>query len=306
MDLIIAIIMVGCGCCLALAAGAAVVSRGSHPATRTAQGLGVAVLALYLVFLWDQPLLATLLPFSSLIILSNWLPVLGSFFVGIYLSTGSVSVTRRRIVSGLTVCLAAYSVVAPTFGHPPECSDRPAVAGLQHQSTPFTCSAACAASLLKLHGIPASENEMADLCLTRQGTHWMGVYRGLMLKTAGTGWTVKVESFSPNDLRELKTQPAVISLNVDTSGIPNHIDHGFHDAVGHSVLSLGSPGDTLLSVFDPSPDFGLEVWGDALLQHVSSGVVLRLVPENPEIAVKIDIPRNIAAAQRERWLAAGL
>src|SRR5260221_7046371 len=37
-------------------------------------------------------------------------------------------------------------------------------------------------------GISATEQEMADLCITRRGTYWQGLYRGLKLKTAGTLW----------------------------------------------------------------------------------------------------------------------
>ena len=36
----------------------------------------------------------------------------------------------------------------------------------------------------------STEQEMAELCLTRHGTSWQGLYRGLKLKTAGTGWDV--------------------------------------------------------------------------------------------------------------------
>jgi len=134
----------------------------------------------------------------------------------------------------------------------------------------------------------------------------MGVYRGLKLKTAGTEWDVRVERFTGDDLAVLKSMPAVLSLNLDTSDMPAHIDHGFHAEVGHSVVSLGSPGEDLLTIFDPSPDFGLEVWGRPLLKHVTSGVVLRLVPLGREIEKQANVLRNVALAQRSRWLAAGL
>ena len=306
MDLVLAIIAIGCCCCVALFVGAAVVEKGSRRARRVAQLLAAAGLTGYFAFLWEQPLLATILPFSSLIILANWLPVLGSFFVGMYLSTASVSLVRRRTVSAMTVTLAAYSVVAPIFGRPPDCRFRPTLMGLQHQSTPFTCSAACAASLLTLHGIDSTEQEMAELCLTRQGTHWMGLYRGLKLKTAGTGWTVRVDRFSKDSLADLQSGPAVLSLNLDMSGMSPDVEHGFQQESGHSVLALGSPGDDLLTVFDPAPDFGLEVWGEPLLQHVTSGVVVRLIPVRPDAEMRVDVTRNIAMAQRSGWIAAGL
>ena len=35
---------------------------------------------------------------------------------------------------------------------------------------------------------------MAELCLTRRGTSWMGLYRGLKLKTEGTPWKVEMVS----------------------------------------------------------------------------------------------------------------
>ena len=52
------------------------------------------------------------------------------------------------------------------------------------QTSNDSCSAAAAVMLLHAHGIPATEAEMARLCLTRagQGTTPLGLYRGLALK----------------------------------------------------------------------------------------------------------------------------
>ena len=42
----------------------------------------VVLCVLYLFYLWDDILLANLLPFSSLIIVGNWLPLFSGFIAG--------------------------------------------------------------------------------------------------------------------------------------------------------------------------------------------------------------------------------
>ena len=280
-------------------------AQGSSTLRILAEGGAVTLLAGYLLTVWNRPLLAQLLPTSGLIILANWLPLWGTFFVGIYARSPSIGRIRRCLVTTVTLVLSGYSCVAPLFGTPPSCCPSSSNAELQYQTTPHTCSPAAAATVLKLHGISATEQELAELCLTRQGTHWLGLYRGLKLKTAGTEWTVVAEPFRPARLRSDSGLPCVLSLNIDTSVFAPNIEHGFVEGAGHSVVCLQSDGHGCVTVFDPSPDFGVEEWNQHILDSVSSGVILRLVPRHagcPEVAETNRRTALVAA----RTLTAGL
>ncbi len=249
----------------------------------------------YLLFLWNRPVLTQLFPTSSLIILANWLPLWACFFVGVYMVGQKVSVLRRAVLASVAVCFCAYSIVAPTLGQSPTClTTNPRY--FQHQTTPYTCSAACGVSLLQLHGISASESEMATLSLTREGTHWMGLYRGLKIKTQGTGWDVVAEPLDISKLRSSSYRPCVMSLKLDVSQFPEHVDHGFRDDCGHSVLYLGSKAPERITVFDPSPDYGVEEWDDSVIDCVEDGVVLRLVPVDANDTGTRHVSRRLAVA----------
>lgn len=257
------------------------IGRNNAPVTRLTCQLGMLVtITLYGLFLWNRPLLTKLLPVSNVIILSNWLPIAGSFFIGIYLTTTAIARFRRIVVGGLTLSIVAFSFVSPLLGSAPTCSELEEESLLVHQTTPFTCSPAVAASLLRLHGVSATESELAGLCLTRKGTHWMGLYRGLVIKTQATEWNVVAEEYSPQALFRLQQHPCILALDFNTDAIPEGRELGFHEETGHSVLVLRTTNDQQLDVFDPSPHYGMETWDVDILQYVRSGVILRLVPRD--------------------------
>jgi len=236
-----------------------------------------AGLVLYMALLWDRPLLTQLLPVSSIVILGNWLPIFASFWVGMYIADVSINASRRFVLGSLAVLLGCYSIVSPLTGRAPTMEASANDQGIfQTQSTDYTCSAASAVTLLRMHQIPATERELAELCLTTKGTHWMGVYRGLSLKTSGTPWKVVAESVSSADFASLD-ETCLLSIDIDTSNYPEELDHGFHDAIGHTIVCLGQSHEGCLQVFDPSPDFGLETWGPSTYVGIESGVLLKLV-----------------------------
>lgn len=274
----------------------------SMPFRIAVQVLALLLMIAYLGLLWNRPVLSRILPASSLIIVSNWLPFWGSFFVGLLMSTPGTPHIRRYGLSLLTTALVIYSTVAPILGHPPECSADSARNDFQHQTTPYTCSAACAASLLRLHGVDASESELAELCLTREGTHWMGVYRGLKLKTRHTDWIVVVEPFSRELLKQPLEAPGVLCFTFDATRFHGLSDHGFMHGRGHSVLVLGSSAAGYLSVFDPAPDYGAEEWDDRIFDCVTDAVVLRLLPSNPDSQAALNVRRRILLAQNANSL----
>lgn len=304
-DLSIAILIVGGLCCLAFRGGSRV-RRYRSRLVRSGFLLGVAtLLPLYFLFAWNRPILSQLIPWSGLIVLGNWLPLWACFFLGSYMETESVSLVRRRLLCGLTLLLIGYSMAAPRLGSAPLCQQQTDDQDLVFQTTPYTCSAACAASILRLHGIAATEGEMADLCLTRAGTHWMGLFRGLKLKTRGTEWTVVAQEYSEDALNAM-TEPGILALNIDTSRFESDVDHGFSSLTGHSVVYLGrSPGDGTV-VFDPAPEFGLEDWFHTTRSSVRDGVILRLVPRSNSMVQAEPIRARVNRLLQRRRLATGL
>ena len=287
-------------------AGFKAACHGSNFARLAVQVFAAILMAGYMAFFWNRPILAHWLPVSGLIIVGNLLPVCGSFFLGMYMKSNSVGFARRVTVSFLTSILVVYSGCAPLVGKVPDGVSVTSVGPILHQqSTPFTCSAACAVSLLRLHGLEASEAELADLCLTREGTHWMGLYRGMMLKTAGTGWTVAVEEIDQDSVF-LVNSPCILALNIDTSVFPPELDHGFDSQVGHSVVYLGRSSPSILNVFDPSPDYGLEDWGPEILSCVKGGVAIKLVRRDQTNVPSVDVARNTAEVLLKRRLTAGI
>lgn len=270
-----------CGGLLAAGAHCAATLRPRSQAALLA--LSVALAALYVLCLWNRPILATLIPSASVIVLGNWLPLFGSFVAGVCAGTRRIHYVRRAILTAATVCLAVYSLYHPMRGEPPWCLRLSGAAALQFQTAESTCSPVAGANLLRLYGIKASEPEMARLCLTREGTHWMGLYRGLKLKVQDTAWDVVVEPFSLDRLRagRVHSGPAVLSLAFHGRSGDQTLAAGISEETGHTVLMLEHAGANRFEIFDPSPEFGFEVWDESMLTSIREGVLFRLIPRNP-------------------------
>lgn len=221
---------------------------------------GIAMLS-YLTQLWGRAVLATILPFSALVVLGNWFPLAAAFLAGITWTHGYGS-KLRRVLFGLTVfAVSGYSMIEPLLGRPPQCLDEWAEGGICLQTTHKSCSAAAAATLLGRYGIAAQESEMANLCLTREGTTWQGLYRGLKLKTADRSLDVEVFECDVDELLKNFEQPSIIFV-----GLKKEEPHprsyseefGWTPGVRHSVVLLDVTQSGLLLVVDPTA--GAEYW----------------------------------------------
>src|SRR5262249_9190240 len=143
---------------------------------------------------------------------------------------------------------------------------------------------ASAATLLHWYQIAATEQEMAELCLTRQdGTYWQGLYRGLKLKTRGTDWDVEV--FSGKDLLDLQKMtldgPGILTVGLPDDAPAYRIyqyDWGWVPGVSHSVVLFRFLPRQQVRVGDPSLDEGQENWSRNDLQVLWRGRGIRLVP----------------------------
>jgi predicted double-glycine peptidase len=224
----------------------------------TMAGAVVGLFALYQLYLHDRGIMAALLPFSNLIIVGNWVPVFGAFVAGMALRRIPGDRQRKIIYALPLLGLSVYVVFAQLRGEIPEGNERFAD-GMILQSTLSSCGAACAATLLRANGIPASEVEMIHHCLTRErGTHWYGLYRGLKLKTERTGLRVKLLEGDINMLRALR-QPAILSVRLDRQpGVDTYVREGWVPGVQHAVVLYGFAGDDELIIGDPA--VGLDHW----------------------------------------------
>ena len=251
--------------------------RVSTRAVNRLSVLTVIVLIAYIACLWDQTILVRWFPFSNLIVIGNWFPFEAGLLGGLASAQSSMPVWRRALTVTALQLAGIFVVLSPLMGTAPQCgyswSD-----GVCLQTTKQTCSAASAATLLRMHGISATEQEMADLCLTRRGTNWMGLYRGLKMKTAGTEWDVEVFTGAADELRSLGS-PAILSVGLSRPAQSDPLyqtELGWRPGVRHSVVLLGFVTD-LVEIGEPTPDAGRERWTSADLQELYLGQGMRLV-----------------------------
>ena len=257
--------------------GRAIGRRVSRQAANRVCCFAVVSLVAYIAFVWDETALVRWLPFSNLIVLSNWFPLWASFLGGLASTQSNLPVWRRGFTVVVLQLAAFYVVLSPLSGKAPQC-DNLWSEDVCLQTTRSTCSAASAATLLKMHGIHTTEQEMAELCLTRGGTNWMGLYRGLKKKTAGTAWNVEVFTGSANELRSLNS-PAILSVGLARNAPADSFyqtELGWRPGVRHSVVLFGFVTD-LVEIGEPTPDAGRERWTNNDLQDVYLGQGMRLV-----------------------------
>ncbi|MFM9963164.1 MAG: hypothetical protein ACKV2Q_18305 [Planctomycetaceae bacterium] len=253
---------------------------GRRVSARTMNRLSVlTIVALlgYIACLWDQTALVRWLPFSNLIVVGNWFLLEAALLGGLASTQSSVPVWRRGITVTVLQLTGLFVVISPLLGTAPHCGTLWSE-GICLQTTKQTCSAASAATLLRMHGIEATEQEMAELCLTRRGTNWMGLYRGLKIKTANTEWDVEVFTGSADELRS-RGAPAILSVglsNPDQADPLYQTEFGWTPGVRHSVVLLGFVTD-LVEIGEPTPDAGRERWTNSDLQELYLGQGMRLV-----------------------------
>ena len=246
-------------------------------------GLAIATVLMtlfYIRFAWDDIRLARLLPFSNLVIVGNWLPLASTFLAGV--------VWRRirhwrRVVGVAALWIAGgYAAATPLLAKPPVCEDNwTPRREVCLQTTSATCTPACAATLLSLHGIQVTEGEMARLCLTTsRGTNWTGLFRALKLKTHGSRYDVRVLSGSARDLLATLRTPAILSVGLPMDTRPDSYYRTkwvWNPGEEHSVILLGFSKDGLLQIIDPDNRIVFETWHRRDLEVLWRGQGMTLV-----------------------------
>lgn len=130
------------------------------------------------------------------------------------------------------------------------------------QTDSRTCGAAAAATLLKVHGIDTTEDEMKSACLTSlNGTSFWGLYHGLSTRAGAAGMGVEVEDFSCDEFL-MRNQPAIVWVmltpEMDARDKRYAGQWGWTVNVSHAVVFLGVARDGRLRIADPK--IGVELW----------------------------------------------
>ena len=122
----------------------------------------------------------------------SWYLVPAMFLVGAGLPMAGRPAWRRDLLGIAAILILARTAVAGWItAKPPELNGTVNASGVCLQTAGYSCGAAAAASFLYYYGISTTEQEMADLCVTRAGglglagTSDAGLVRGLRRKMNG-------------------------------------------------------------------------------------------------------------------------
>jgi len=211
---------------------------------------------------------------DNTIFYGKWLLIIAGFAAGILTKISSVRMWRRiALVSAL---LAASSMdFLCYFIYPRPEGGNVTEKWLSTQTTESTCSAAAAASLLRIHGIEVSEEEMIRACLsTIKGTPWQGVWRGVNLYAHPEYMAVLVRGIDKKNIEF----PILISAEFNSSSEEHtkYVSHwGWKPGTPHSVVLFERTDNGYLTVGDPA--IGIERWDDEALEVLwdGEGIVLR-------------------------------
>ena len=219
-------------------------------------------MCLYLQYLWDNIRIAHLVPLSNVVIVGNWFPLLASVLAAC--AWRSLTGHRFRQIFAFVAMsgIGGYAMLYPLLGAPPECDDHWR-GEICLQTSIYTCSAASCATLLRGYGIETTEAEMARLCLTRQGTTWLGLYHGLSIRLRKAGYRPDLFGCSPEALRDVcKDGPVLLCCELTPDAADRfpqfETRFGWHAGVKHSVVLFGFTGGGFALIGDPA--VGLEAW----------------------------------------------
>jgi hypothetical protein len=225
----------------------------------------------------DRLWLARVLPFSNLIIIGNLtLPAI-ALVSGMAFRRMSGHVLRRCALLAPLIGLAAFDLVRPLLGVSPPVRNR-WESGVCRQTSEYSCSPAGAATLLRYYGIETSEKEMADLCLTREGTATAGIYRGLKLKSAAGHMSPKAFHCGIEELRKSLDSPVILTVYLnkgDTSDPRYEKLWGWAPGVRHTIVLFRFLPNDRIEVGDPG--VGREAWNLEALRVLWHGNGILLV-----------------------------
>ncbi len=247
----------------------------------------VLLIGVYIRFVWGQLWIVKWIPLPSVVILANWFPVLlGILAAVLWQRMESHSIPRRLPIQLLLIAATVWSEIYVIPRKPPECSNEWIEPTAEmpfrvcRQTTPFTCSAASAATILHSLGIESSEKEMAQLCLTGEGTTWLGLYHGLAIRLRGTGFGVEFFEGNVADLDAATEEFPVLLCcrltdDVDRLFPDYREDSGWIPGIAHSTVLFGRV-KQIYVIGDPSQKY-VELWSERDVSNLWTGQGLRIV-----------------------------
>lgn len=260
----------------------------ANPRVLDAAAAGLVLLiGVYIRFVWGQLWIVKWIPLPSVVILANWFPVLLGILAAVLWSRmESYSVPRRIPIQVVLIAATVWSEIYVIPRSPRECRDEwiepTEVVPFRvcKQTTPYTCSAASAATILHSLGVQSSEQEMAELCLTGEGTTWLGLYHGLATKLHGTGFGVEFFEGGVADLDAATAEFPVLlccRLSHDVAQLfpEYHDDSGWIPGVAHSTVLFGQINQVYV-IGDPSQKY-IELWSQRDVSNLWTGQGLRIV-----------------------------
>jgi len=238
----------------------------------------VAFLTYYTFNIRDETWLANYLPFSNIIILGNWYPLMAGFLSGLVWRRLPGKWYRKLPATVLLMGIGIYATVHPLIGDTPVCTNT-WQADVCLQTSASTCSPAAVCTVLKSYKIEATEAEMAEKCLTFQrGSLWQGIYRGLKLKTEGTDYKVIPRNCTVDELKAIPRGQLVLSVELKkgTNYDPIYEEKfGWQPGQAHTVAYYGFIDDNTVLIADPS--IGWERWSRKDLETLWHGQAFQLV-----------------------------
>lgn len=257
-------------------------------------GIGAGLLVAHATVWNDSLLWVHVMPLRELVIWGNVVPLGTGLLAGVVWVKGKGPWWWRGALATVILAMGIWRTLWPVWLEKPPLGTDKWTIGVCRQTSQASCSAAAAATLLKAYGIPATEREMVDLCLTStQGTPMLGLYRGLHIKTEGTPYRVAAFVGNLDEFRRRGTGLAVISVGLgvgehEIAGIGASVvkqppvidpryenDWGWIRGVKHSVVASGQVDRGKVEVADPA--VGRERWNDDAMRTLWVGEALYLV-----------------------------
>lgn len=224
---------------------------------------------------------ASVLPFATVVIWANLMPVLLSLAAGMALHSPRLSPWRRKITIGLLTGLAIAFTLTPML--------RPKMAPLHVdsmgrwngqiclQSHPASCAPAAAATLLRLSGIETTEKTLAVACYTsRHGTEPLGLFRGLSSTARQHAISPAIASTDPQQWSRLGQLPNIALVQFERIGPQRPLDRLLGPREGHAVVVLEHCPDGDWLIADPA--FGKTTWSDEQFRKRFTGNAIFLAP----------------------------
>jgi hypothetical protein len=85
--------------------------------------LVVVVMFFYIRHLWYNVRLTSILPFSNLVVIGNWLPPLSGLLAGFAWRRIYGRIVRKTLCTSALAFVAGYAAVLPMLGAPPTCGN---------------------------------------------------------------------------------------------------------------------------------------------------------------------------------------